>query len=69
MMFSSALDLRLGDFRDVAKRPLPLVCGLIAQSGLLPSVTWFVNGSFFPASFLLFCFKLRIADVRQTLGC
>ncbi len=40
MMFSIALDLRLSDFRDVAKHPWPIVCGLIAQFGLLPAVTW-----------------------------
>lgn len=40
MMFSVALEIRLQDFRDVARRPLPILCGLIAQFGLLPSVTW-----------------------------
>ena len=40
MMFSIALDLQLKDFRDVAKKPLPIVCGLIAQFVFLPALTW-----------------------------
>ena len=43
MMFSIALDLRLRDFRDVAKKPLPVLCGLVAQFVFLPLATWLVT--------------------------
>ena len=43
MMFSIALDLRLRDFQDVAKKPIPILCGLIAQFLFLPAATWGVT--------------------------
>ena len=43
MMFSVALDIRWQDFRAVARKPLPILCGLFAQFVLLPVATWLVT--------------------------
>jgi BASS family bile acid:Na+ symporter len=40
MVFSVALELRIEDFRQVAKTPRSVVCGLIPQFILLPVGTW-----------------------------
>lgn len=40
IMFGVALDLRLGDFADVLRRPLAPLTGLVAQTLLLPALTW-----------------------------
>ena len=40
MVFSVALELKLDDFRRVAKTPKAVVCGLIPQFILLPVGTW-----------------------------
>jgi BASS family bile acid:Na+ symporter len=40
MMFAIALDLRVADFRRVARRPWPIVGGMLAQFLLLPVMTW-----------------------------
>ncbi len=40
MVFSVALELRVGDFRRVALAPKAVVCGLIPQFILLPVGTW-----------------------------
>jgi N-acyl-D-aspartate/D-glutamate deacylase len=40
MVFSVALDLRIEDFRRVAKAPRAVVAGLIPQFVLLPVATW-----------------------------
>jgi bile acid:Na+ symporter, BASS family len=40
MVFSVALDLRIEDFRRVAKAPRAVVAGLIPQFLLLPVATW-----------------------------
>jgi len=40
MVFSVALELRVNDFRRVAKMPRSVVCGLIPQFLLLPVGTW-----------------------------
>lgn len=39
MVYSVALDLRLADFRYVARRPIAVVIGLMAQFVLLPGAT------------------------------
>lgn len=40
IMFGVALDLRLSDFADVLRRPLAPLTGLVAQTLLLPAMTW-----------------------------
>lgn len=40
MVLSVALELRLDDFRRVARSPRAVVCGLIPQFVLLPVATW-----------------------------
>ncbi|MDO8388578.1 MAG: bile acid:sodium symporter family protein [Polaromonas sp.] len=40
MVFSVALELRIEDFRRVAKTPRAVICGLIPQFILLPVATW-----------------------------
>ncbi|KIC47333.1 symporter [Ruegeria sp. ANG-S4] len=40
VMFSIALDLRLDDFRRVARGPKPLVIGLVSQFLVLPALTF-----------------------------
>lgn len=40
IMFGVALDLRLGDFVAVLRRPLAPLTGLVAQTLLLPALTW-----------------------------
>lgn len=40
LVFSLALDLRLEDFRRVARAPRAVACGLLAQFALLPAATW-----------------------------
>lgn len=40
MVYTVSLDLRLADFRYVAKRPLAVGIGLVAQFVLLPGATW-----------------------------
>ena len=40
MVFSVALELKLDDFRRVAKTPKAVICGLIPQFILLPVGTW-----------------------------
>ncbi len=40
MVFSVALELRVDDFRRVAKTPRAVICGLIPQFILLPVGTW-----------------------------
>lgn len=40
MVFSVALELKIDDFRRVAKAPRAVVCGLIPQFILLPVGTW-----------------------------
>ncbi|MDP1567616.1 MAG: bile acid:sodium symporter, partial [Polaromonas sp.] len=40
MVFSVALELRIEDFRRVAKTPRAVICGLIPQFILLPVGTW-----------------------------
>lgn len=40
MVFSVALELKVADFRRVAKTPRAVVCGLIPQFALLPVGTW-----------------------------
>ena len=43
MIFSVALELQPSDFIRVAKRPLPVAAGLVAQFMLLPVVTFGVT--------------------------
>jgi len=43
MVFTVALDLRLEDFRYVARRPLAVGIGLVAQFILLPGATWILT--------------------------
>ncbi|SMR70862.1 bile acid:Na+ symporter, BASS family [Aliiroseovarius halocynthiae] len=40
VMFSIALDLRLDDFRRVARGPKPLIVGLVSQFLVLPTLTF-----------------------------
>lgn len=40
IMFGVALDLRVSDFADVLRRPLAPLTGLVAQTLLLPALTW-----------------------------
>jgi len=40
MVFSVALELKVDDFRRVAKTPRAVICGLIPQFILLPVGTW-----------------------------
>ena len=40
IMFGVALDLRVRDFADVLRRPLAPLTGLVAQTLLLPAMTW-----------------------------
>ncbi|MFI5447537.1 bile acid:sodium symporter family protein [Polaromonas sp. UC242_47] len=40
MVFSVALDLKVGDFQRVAQAPRAVICGLIPQFILLPVGTW-----------------------------
>ena len=40
LVYSVSLDLRLQDFRYVARRPLAVAMGLLAQFLLLPGATW-----------------------------
>ncbi|MDW5444709.1 bile acid:sodium symporter family protein [Polaromonas sp. SM01] len=40
MVFSVALDLKVGDFQRVAQAPKAVICGLIPQFILLPVGTW-----------------------------
>lgn len=40
IMFGVALDLRVGDFTAVLRRPLAPLTGLVAQTLLLPAMTW-----------------------------
>lgn len=40
IMFGVALDLRLSDFTAVLRRPLAPLTGLVAQTLLLPAMTW-----------------------------
>lgn len=40
IMFSIALDLRLDDFRRVARGPKPLIIGLVSQFLVLPALTF-----------------------------
>ncbi|MBS4046375.1 MAG: bile acid:sodium symporter family protein [Alphaproteobacteria bacterium] len=40
IMFGVALDLRVSDFADVLRRPLAPLTGLVAQTLLLPAMTW-----------------------------
>ncbi len=40
VMFSIALDLRLDDFRRVARGPKPLIVGLTSQFIILPALTF-----------------------------
>jgi BASS family bile acid:Na+ symporter len=43
MVFSVALELRIEDFKRVAKTPKAVICGLIPQFLLLPVATWLVT--------------------------
>jgi BASS family bile acid:Na+ symporter len=43
IMFGVALDLRLGDFVAVFRRPLAPLSGLAAQLVILPAVTWAIT--------------------------
>jgi BASS family bile acid:Na+ symporter len=43
IMFGVALELRLGDFVAVFRRPLAPVSGLVAQTLVLPAVTWAIT--------------------------
>ncbi|MCW0234118.1 MAG: bile acid:sodium symporter family protein [Ferrovibrio sp.] len=43
IMFGVALDLRLGDFIEVFRRPLAPLSGLAAQLLVLPAVTWAIT--------------------------
>ena len=43
MIYSVALELKPGDFVRVAKRPLPVIVGLVAQFMLLPVATFFAT--------------------------
>jgi len=49
VMFGVAMDLRLGDFAAVLRRPLPVVVGLTAQFLLLPALTFLLAGALRPA--------------------
>ena len=40
IMFGVALDLRVSDFTAVLRRPLAPLTGLVAQTLLLPAMTW-----------------------------
>lgn len=40
VMFAIALDLKLSDFRDVARSPKPLLAGMVSQFLVLPSLTF-----------------------------
>ncbi|WP_341705616.1 bile acid:sodium symporter family protein [Ferrovibrio sp.] len=40
IMFGVALDLRIGDFAAVLRRPLAPLTGLVAQVLLLPAISW-----------------------------
>ncbi len=42
IMFGVALDLNLSHFKDLAKKPKPLVIGVISQFILLPAITFFL---------------------------
>lgn len=43
IMFGVALELRVGDFVAVFRKPLAPVTGLVAQTLLLPAVTWVIT--------------------------
>jgi BASS family bile acid:Na+ symporter len=43
MVYTVALDLRIADFRYVAKHPLSVGIGLVAQFILLPGATWMLT--------------------------
>lgn len=43
MVYTVALDLRVADFQYVAKRPLSVGIGLLAQFVLLPGATWLLT--------------------------
>jgi len=43
IMYGVALDLRVGDFVDVFKRPLAPLSGLVAQLVFLPAITWAIT--------------------------
>jgi BASS family bile acid:Na+ symporter len=43
MVYTVALDLKVADFRYVAKRPLAVGVGLVAQFLLLPGATWILT--------------------------
>jgi BASS family bile acid:Na+ symporter len=43
MVYTVALDLRIDDFRYVARRPLAVGIGLLAQYILLPGATWILT--------------------------
>lgn len=43
MVFSVALELKVDDFRRVARSPRAVVCGLVPQFVLLPGATWLVT--------------------------
>ncbi|MFC6343259.1 bile acid:sodium symporter family protein [Nocardioides hankookensis] len=38
-LFGIALDTKIGDFRDVARRPWVIVAGLVAQYAVMPGLT------------------------------
>jgi hypothetical protein len=40
MVYSVSLDLRVADFRYVARQPVAVGIGLLAQFVLLPGATW-----------------------------
>ena len=51
MVFSVALELKIDDFRRVAKTPKAVICGLIPQFILLPVGTWLATLALdFPAN-------------------
>src|SRR3546814_12148916 len=49
IMFGVALDLRIGDFAAVLRRPLAPLTGLAAQTLLLPALSWVMTMVLQPA--------------------
>ncbi len=49
MMFGVAIDLRVDDFRAVARRPRGLLAGVVAQFFLLPAATYLLTRILHPA--------------------
>src|SRR3546814_14435491 len=59
IMFGVALDLRIGDFAAVLRRPLAPLTGLAAQTLLLPALSWV----------LTMVLKLRSEETRVGKAC